>query len=342
MKKILLLITLILGIFGCEKTENQGNVLHIYSWADYIPQEIYKQFEEETGIKVLEDVYATNEEMFTKLKAGGGGYDIVIPSADYTEIMMKDGMSEKLDKTKLPEIKNIDPLVYEKLQYFDPNNEYCVPFAMGGTIIVVNTKHVKDFPKDYSIYEMSQYKGKMSLLNDMREVMTSALATLGYTQTTNDEKAMSEAAELVKKWKKNLAKFDAESFGKGFATGEYWVVQGYADNIYRELDEETRKNTALIIPEKGGTSFIDSFVILKNAENKEAAYKFINFIQRPDVYAKLADILEVPSINVPARKLMKTKPLYEISDLKNTQVLRDINQTLDLQNKYWQEILISE
>ena len=91
-----------------------------------------------------------------------------------------------------------------------------------------------------------------------------------------------------------------------------------------------------------GTAYIDSFVILSDAPDKEAAYKFINFILRPDVYAKIADKLETPSINIPARKLMKVKPLFNIEDLNNTQVLKDIHSTLDLQNKYWQEILISK
>lgn len=342
MKKIFAILTMVTALAGCGGSKGEKETLYLYGWADYIPTEIYEKFEKETGIKVVEDIYSSNEEMFAKLKAGGNGYDIIMPSADYTEIMMKEGMLEKLDKSKLDGLKNLDPMPLEKLQYFDPNNDYEVPYVMGATIIAVNTKYVKDFPRDYSIFEMSEYQGKMTLLDDMREVMTSALDMLGYPQTTNDENAISQAAELIKSWKKNIAKFDAESFGKGFATENFWVVQGYPDNIFRELDENERKNVELIIPEKGGTAYIDSFVILKNAKNKENAYKFINFILQPENYAVVADVLETPSINIPARELMQVKPLFEIEDLKNTQVLRDIHETLDLQNKYWQEILIAQ
>lgn len=342
MKKIIAALTMTLALLGCGKSENDKNTLYVYSWADYIPKETYEQFEKETGIHVVEDIYSSNEEMFTKLKAGGRGYDIVIPSADYVEIMMKENMIDKLDKTKLPNLKNLDPMPLEKLQYFDPNNDYEVPYVMGPTIIAVNKKYVKDYPRDYSIYENSQLAGRMTLLDDMREVMTSALAMSGHDQTTKNEKDIKDAADMVKNWKKNIAKFDAESFGKGFATGEFWVVQGYPDNIFRELDANDRENVDLIIPEKGGTSYVDSFVILSDAPDKENAYKFIEFILRPDVYARIADVLETPSINVPARDLMKVKPLFKIDDLKNTQVLKDIHQTLDLQNKYWQEILISK
>lgn len=342
MKKLLSLLAMIFLLVACGEKKSNDNVLYLYGWADYIPKETYDQFEKETGIKVIEDIYSSNEEMFTKLKAGGKGYDIVVPSADYVEIMMKEKMIDKLDKSKLPGLKNLDPMALEKLQYFDPENDYEVPYVMGATIIAVNKKHVKDYPRDYSIYNRSDLKGRMTLLDDMREVMTSALGMLGYPQTINDEKAIAEAADMVKGWKRNIAKFDSESFGKGFASGDFWVIQGYPDNIFRELDEEERKDVDLIIPEKGGTAYVDSFVILEDAPHKEAAYKFIEFILRPDVYAHLADILETPSINVPARDLMKVKPLYEISDLKNTQVLKDIHSTLDLQNKYWQEILISK
>lgn len=342
MKKIISLLAMIFLLVSCGDKNNNENVLYIYGWADYIPKEAYEQFEKETGIKVVEDIYSSNEEMFTKLKAGGKGYDIVMPSADYVEIMMKENMIDKLDKEKLSNLENLDKMPLEKLQYFDPNNDYEVPYLMGATIIAVNKKYVKDFPRDYSIYDREDLKGRMTLLDDMREVMTSSLNMLGYPQTVEDEKVIAQAADKIKAWKKNIAKFDSESFGKGFASGDFWVVQGYPDNIFRELDKKDRENVELIIPEKGGTAYVDSFVILKDAPHKEAAYKFINFILRPDVYAKIADTLETPSINVPARELMTVEPLYQISDLENTQVLKDIHSTLDLQNKYWQEILISE
>ncbi|WP_297596628.1 extracellular solute-binding protein [uncultured Cetobacterium sp.] len=341
MKKLLTLLSLVFLLASCgkEKQKNE-NTLYLYGWADYIPTKIYEDFEKETGIKVVEDIYSSNEEMFAKIKAGGTGYDILTPSTDYAEILMNDGMIEKLDKAKLPSLNNIDPMVLEKLQYFDKNNEYAFPFAMGATAIAVNTKYVKNFPKDFTIYNNSEYNGKMTLLDDMREVMTSALGTLGYPQTTTDEAHIAEAANLVKEWKKNIAKFDSESFGKGFASEDFWVVQCYPDNVLNELTEEQLKTTEFIIPEKGGTAYIDSFVIPKSAPNKEAAYKFLDFVQRPENYKLIADHLRIPSINIPARELMTTKPIYSVDDLEKTVILKDIKNTLDIQSKYWQQILI--
>lgn len=341
MKKLLTLLSLIVLFISCGKEEQKNEkILYLYGWADYVPAKIYEDFEKETGIKVVEDIYSSNEEMFAKIKAGGTGYDILTPSTDYAEILMNEGEIEKLDKSKLPTFKNIDPIVLEKLQYFDKNNDYAVPYVMGATAIVINTNHVTDNPKGFDVYNNEAYKGKMTLLDDMREVMTSALGTLGYSQTTDSEEAISQAAEVAKKWKKNIAKFDSESFGKGFANEDFWVVHCYPENVYSELNAEQLKHTKLLIPEKGGTSYIDSFVILKNAPHKEAAYKFLEFVHRPENYAIIADHLKLPSINVPARELVTVTPMYQIQQLQNTQILKDIKNTLDLQNKYWQEVLV--
>lgn len=341
MKKLLLTLCSSLLLLACG-AKDETNSLYVYGWADYIPHEIYEDFEKETGIHVVEDIFSSNEEMYTKLKAGGDGYDIVMPSSDYVEIMMKEGMIEKLDKSKISTLENIAPFIMKKLQAFDTNNDYAVPYNTSVTVIAINKNYVKDYPKSFDIFNREDLQGRMTLLDDMREVMTSALAIHGYDQKTPSVEAMEKAKQTILSWKKNIAKFDSESYGKGFAAGDFWVVQGYPDNIFRELSEEERANVDLIIPEVGAFGAIDSFVILGNAKHKENAYKFIEYIHRPEVYAKLSDILELPSINEPAAKLMKTKPLYDLSELEKVQVLMDIHETLDLQNKYWQEILIAD
>lgn len=341
MKKIILAILSAIMLVACAGKESK-EVLYVYSWADYIPQFVYEDFEKETGIKVVEDIYSSNEEMYTKIKAGGEGYDIIMPSSDYYEIMMKEDMLEKLDKSKLENLKNIDDNYMAKLREIDINNDYGVPYMFGITAIAVNTKYVKDYPRDYTIYEREDLNGRMTLLDDMREVLTPALALNGYKQDADSVEAMEAAKNTILKWKKNLAKFDSESFGKGFASGDFWVVQGYTDNIFRELSEEDRKNVDFIIPPGDqGFSSIDSFVILKTAKNKENALKFINYVHRADVAAKISDSLEIPTINTAARELVTKKAIYNVDEAKNAQLLIDIGEKLNIQNKYWQEILIA-
>ena len=341
MKKIFLMLLSIFTLISCGESRDE-NTLYVYSWADYIPQFVYSDFEAETGIKVVEDIYSSNEEMYTKIKAGGGGYDIIMPSADYYEIMMKEDMLAKLDKTQLENIQYIDDVYMAKLREFDPENDYGVPYMRGITCIAVNKKFVKDYPKDYTIYNREDLAGRMTLLDDMREVLVPALALNGYKQDADSVEAMDKAKATILDWKKNIAKFDSESYGKGFANGDFWVVQGYPDNIYRELSEEDRENVDFIIPPgEQGYSSIDSFVILKDSKNYDKALQFINYIHRPDVYAKISDAIEIPSINLEADKLVTKKPLYDVSKTKDAQLLRDIGDKLDIQNKYWQEILIA-
>ena len=178
----------------------------------------------------------------------------------------------------------------------------------------------------------------MSLLDDMKEVLIAGLGMEGYPQDTGSEEGMKKAAERIIGWKNNIAKFDSESFGKNFASGDFWVVQGYAENIYMELSDEQLEHTDFVVPQKGGSASIDSFVILESSKNKENAHKFIEFIHRPEIYALVADYLMLPSINVPAVEFMEEEPLFTLEDLENAELLKDTTPTLELQNKYWEEI----
>ncbi len=349
LKKSLAVSLLTLAFIGCGNNEAESgtetspkadykNAVYLYSWAEYIPPEIFEMFEKETGIKVVEDIYSTNEEMFTKLKAGAVGYDIVVPSPDYAEIMMNEKMLSPIDKNKISTYGNIDKRVLEKLESFDKGNNYAVPYTMSATIIAVNKEKVKDYPRDYTIYDRKDLKGRMSLLDDMKEVLIAGLGMAGYSQNTDSEEGMRKAADMIIGWKDNIAKFDSESFGKNFASEDFWVVQGYAENICMELTDEQIENTDFVVPQKGGSASIDSFVILETSKNKDNAHKFIEFIHRPEIYALVADYLMLPSINVPAVEFMEEEPLFTLDDLQNAELLKDTTPTLELQNRYWEEI----
>ncbi len=324
------------------KQANEPQKLYIYNWTYYIPDQVVKDFESQNQVKVVYDMYASNEEMFTKLKAGGSGYDLVFPSGDYVSIMAKENMLEPIDKSKVPNFANIDPAILAKI-HFDEGNKYSVPYMMGAAGVAVNTKQVPaGFDKSWSLFNRDDLKGRMTMLDDMREVLGAALKSLGYSVNTKNLDELKKAKELVKQWKSKIVKFDAESFAKGFAAGEFWVVQGYAENIFLELDEEAKKNVAFFIPKEGSAMYMDSMVLLKNAKNKDMAYKFINYIHEPKVYAQIVDFLTLPSINVPARNLRAKKPNYEISDLSRSEFKEDLGETLKDYNQIWQEIIVGE
>jgi spermidine/putrescine transport system substrate-binding protein len=326
---------------GNEAPATQGKKLFIYNWTYYTPDSVIKKFEQEYGVQVVYDSFASNEEMFAKLKAGGTGYDIVFPSGDYVSIMKKEGMLEKIDKTKLTNLKNIDPLVLKKATY-DPDMDYSVPYYFGAAGIAVNTEKVKNYEKSWSIFSRKDLKGKMTMLDDMREVMGDALVHLGYSVNTVNPEQIQAAKNLINtEWKPNLIKFDAEAFGKGFAAGEFWVVQGYAEVVYAEITEDQKKNVDFFIPAEGGPAYIDSMCILKGSKNVDLALKFIDFIHRPEIYAEFTDTFGFPSTaNIPARSLKKVTPYYSADALKNTELKEDLGDKLDLYNQAWQEIRV--
>jgi spermidine/putrescine transport system substrate-binding protein len=312
--------------------------LYIYNWTYYTPASVIEKFEKEYGVTVIYDEFASNEEMYAKLKAGGSGYDIVFPSGDYVSIMIHQNMLERIDKTKLTNLGNIDPVVLKKATY-DPIMEYSVPYYFGAAGIAVNTARVPRFEKSWSIFSRNDLRGRMTMLDDMREVLGDALVHLGYSVNTVNPAEIEAARDLVNNfWKPNLVKFDAEAFGKGYADGDFWVVQGYAEVVYEEIGDnaQLKKDTVFFIPPEGGPSYIDSMCILKGARNKELAYKFIDFIHRPEIYAEFTDYFGFPATaNIPARKLKAKAPYYTAEELASTELKDDVGAKLELYNNAW-------
>ena len=340
MKRLFLVIFVVVSILTVFLLSscNKSNVLRIYNWADYIPEEVIQQFEKEYNCKVIYDAFASNEEMFAKIKSGGTGYDIVFPSGDHVKMMINEGLLEKLDLSKIPNFKNIDPLVLSKTTY-DPNHEYSVPYMMGTTGLIVNKKYLKDYEKSWSIYERTDLKGKMTLLDDMREVFGAALKYLGYSVNTTNPDEIEQAKQVILKWKENIVKFDATTYAQGVVNGEFWVVHGYPENVFQLIPEEELENFEFFVPKEGGTLWIDNMVILKDAKNKDLAYKFINFILRPEIAAQISDYLMIPSPITEAQKYKEVEPLYTLDELGNCEIIDYIGEHIDLYNKAWEEII---
>jgi spermidine/putrescine transport system substrate-binding protein len=335
-----LLTVFALAVFGgCSKKPQ----LYLYNWTDYTPDSVLRAFEEEYDCEIVYDTYASNEELYAKLLSGGTGYDLVIPSGDYVSIMIKQDMLEKIDKSKLSNLGNIDPMVLEKAVY-DPNMEYSVPYYFGAAGIAVNTARVPQYEKSWSVFSRGDLRGKMTMLDDMREVLGDALTYLGYSVNTVNPTEIAAARDLVNNsWKPNLVKFDAEAVGKGFADENFWVVQGYAEMVYEEISEEQKAHTVFFIPSEGGPAYIDSMCLLKGAKNVDLAYKFIDFIHRPEIYAEFTDYFGFPATaNIPARSLKKTTPYYQAEELVNVELKDDVGENLALYDSAWLSIRVGD
>ncbi|MHC6203268.1 extracellular solute-binding protein [Breznakiellaceae bacterium SP9] len=332
------ILLLTAGFSACTGGQKEDNKLYIYNWTYYMPDSVIEKFEKEYGVEVIYEPFASNEDMYAKIQSGGSGYDIIVPSGDYVSIMIKQNLFEKLDKTKLANLGNIDSAILAKATY-DSAMDYSVPYYFGAAGIAVNTASVPDFERSWSIFGRSDLKNRMTMLDDMREVMGDALVYLGYSVNTKDSAQIEAAKDLINNsWKPNLTKFDAEAFGKGYANGDFWVVQGYAEVVYKEIksNPQMMAQTVFFIPPEGGPSYIDSMCILKGAKHVDLAYKFIDFIHRPDIYAEFTDTFGFPSsVNIPARSLKQEAPYYTSEELENTEIKDDLGETLELYNKAW-------
>lgn len=335
------LLAAVMTLIGCTKSD--GKTLYLFNWTYYTPDSVIKSFEQEFGVTVKVDSYASNEEMFAKLKAGATGYDIVVPSQDYVSIMINEGMLQEIDHEKLTNKANISDLVLAKATY-DPQMKYSVPYFMGAAGIAVNKTKVSDYQRSWNIFANKDLNQRMCMLDDMREVLGDALAHLGKSVNTMDDEELALAQDLIiNQWKPNLVKFDAEGFGKSFAAGDFWVVQGYAEVVYGEVPQEKWNEIDFFIPQEGGPMYIDSMCILKSAKNYDLAMEFINYIHRPEIYAQFLDEFCFPAgVNPKAKEFMKNKPHYEADAMVNCEIKEDLGTGLEKYDELWQTIRFTE
>lgn len=343
LKKLFLISFLLIFLLSCgsKKEDKESKTLNIYTWTYFIPKEVIEGFEKETGIKVQVDFYDTNEQMYAKLKSGARGYDIVSPSTDILSIMREEGMLEKLDKEKLKTVyENLRMDEIDKFsESYDPHFQYSLPYTFSATGIAVNKKYIKDYPRSFEIFSMEQYKGRMTMLDDMRETLGATLQFLGYSAESSNDQELEAAKNKLLEWKKNIAKFDSATFGKNFASGEFYISHGYAENFFEELSDSEIENTDYFIP-KGAMMYIDSMAILQNSPNKENAYKFLEYLYRPENFKKVYEIFRAPSVIKGIEENSSIKPYVTFEDVVTNATLPKAlsNETLEKQQKIWESI----
>ncbi len=269
-----------LVLAGCARPGPR--TLHLYTWADYIKPEVVQRFEKENGCKIVIDTFDSNEAMYAKLKAGASGYDVVTPSSYMVAIMAQQGMLQDLDRRKLPNLANVDP-EYLKIA-LDPGMKHSVPYMLTNTGFAYLRSKVKDVQPTWAVFDRADLKGRMTMLNDMRETIGAALKSLGYSLNTTDERQLEQARDVVIRWKKNLAKFESEQYKSGIASGEFLLVHGYSGDVLQARSENA--DVAFVAPREGLSVACDDLVILKGARAVELAHKFIDFLHDPDVAAE--------------------------------------------------------
>ena len=333
-----------------------GGELHIYTWSDYIAPEVIAGFEKALGVKVVVDTFDSNEAMYAKLKAGGTGYDIIMPSSYQIAMMAKEGMIDEIDHSKCPNVKkNFD--VGFTSQILDPTFKYNVPYAVTYTGFMYDKSKIPEGAdvNSWAILGNPALKGRISLLDDIREVIGGGLMYLGYSINSTNPAEIEKAVEQVLKWRANIRKFDSESYKTEVPSGATWVGHGYSTDTTQVLvgDEEAgapaRDDLGFALPKEGYTIAFDEMVIAKDAKRKDLAYAFMNYIYDGDVAAVNMDYIQGPNpvkpgieqLDAGLRDIIILKP----EQLVKGQVLRNLDDqpaVMELYNKTWDKIKATE
>ncbi|MCL2480113.1 MAG: spermidine/putrescine ABC transporter substrate-binding protein [Spirochaetaceae bacterium] len=342
MKKLFFMMIAFSTIFfmlsGCGGSKPK---LYVYNWSDYIKKELVKDFEKEYNCKVILDFYDSNEAMYSKLKAGAKGYDIVIPTGYMVKIMAQDGMIQEIDKSRIPNIVNID----EKYLPFtlDPEMKFSVPYMISNSGIgYLANKVDASFVPTWGIFGDPKYAGRMTMLNDMRETIGSVLRYLGYSMNSTKISELEQAGDLLISWKKNLAKFEADQYKNGLISGEFIIAHGYSGDVFQVMEEN--ENIKYAIPLEGTTISCDNMVILKDSKNIDLAYTFINYILRPEVAAANIEYVYFLAPNKAAYELVseevRNEPAIFIPNelLMKSEVILDLGASNILYTRIWDKV----
>ncbi len=341
--------------YTLPESGKDGGELHIYTWSDYLSPDVQAGFEKALGVKVVIDTFESNEAMYAKLKAGGTGYDIITPSSYQVALMAKEGMIDKIDHSKCPNVKaNFDKSFAS--QIIDPEFAYSVPY----TVTYTGFMYAKDkIPEgadveSWKILENSALKGRITLLDDIREVIGAGLMSLGHSINSTDPAEIDAAVAQVLKWKSNSRKFDAESYKTEVAGGSTWIGHGYSTDATQVIvgDEDEgmapRDDIGFALPKEGFTIAFDEMVVAKDSRRKDLAYAFINYIYSGEVAKVNMEFLCGPNPVRPGIELLDEdyRNLIVLSPerLSNGQVLKGFEDPAvnELYNKAWDKIKATE
>jgi spermidine/putrescine transport system substrate-binding protein/spermidine/putrescine transport system permease protein len=293
------------AVWSCTSKQEAPPELNLFAWSEYVPQGVIDGFTKETGIKVNYETYASNEEMLAKLISGAQRYDLIQPSEYTVEALAKENRLKPIDWSKVPNAKNIAPQ-FKNLPH-DPDQKYSVPWMAGSVGIVVNTDKVTDDIKGYKDVFQEKYKGRIVVLDDPREIVSWALATIGAGPNEVTPENLEKVKPILQQWLPLVKVYDSDSPKTALLNGDVdlgIVWSGEAALLYNE-DPKFK----YILPEEGAHQFIDALVIPVDAPNPDAAMAFMNYILRPEVSKAISADFPYTNPNLEARQLLSKEEL---------------------------------
>jgi len=280
--------------------------LYIYTWTQYTDDELLQTFTAQTGIKVIADVYESNEVMLAKMQAGGGrAYSVIYPSDFMVRKMMELGLLTEINHSQLRGLENL----FSRFQNppYDPNNGHSIPFSWGTTGFIYNPEKLPTPPEDwdYLWQNQQQLARRITLLSDVREVMGAVLRMLGYSYNSKNENEVKQAYEKLKALKPAIAAFDTDAWRNQILAGDLFLSMCYSADAVKISKENSQLK--YVLPRSGSSLWTDTIVIPKTAPNPVAAYAWINFLLQPEVAASMCKRLGFAPPNRAAFDLLPAK-----------------------------------
>ena len=310
---------------GTATQASEAKTVNVYNWSDYIAEDTLPNFEKATGIKVTYDVFDSDEMVETKLLAGSSGYDVVVPSLSFLGRQIQAGVFLPLDKSKIPNLKNVDPELLKRIALQDPGNQYAVPYLWGTSGIGYNVDKVKaafgttDVANSWDLVFKPENLSKLkdcgvTLLDTPSELIPIALNYLGEDPHSFDPATIDKAAALLKSIRPYVRNFHSSSYINDLANGDVCLVVGWSGDVIQARDRAEEAENGVIIaysfPKEGAPHWFDMMAIPKDAKHVDNAYAFINYMLDPKVAAANTNFVTYPNA-VPASKPMVDKSIAE-------------------------------
>jgi spermidine/putrescine transport system substrate-binding protein len=338
---VLMVLTTACGPAGNEQGKKPVT-LHLFTWSDYTEETVVKEFERRFGVKVVTDTFGSNEELLAKLQGGASGYDVVVPSDYMVSILIKEGLLAELDPARVPNLAD----VYKHLKglYYDPQNTYSVPYLWGTTGIGYNADLVKPPPESWQALWDPRYKGKISLLNDEREVFGMALRAAGESLNATQPPKLEAAKARLMAQKALVKTYTSENYDQLLVSGEVVLAHGWSGTILRATDE--RPSIKYVIPKEGGTIWQDNLCVLKSSQHKGEAIAFINFLLEPQMAARITSKVKYASASEEARlfvprEIAQNPAIYPpASVVARLEWIQDVGEAIKLYDRAWTELKV--
>ena len=302
---------------GVAEAQSKKEV-YVYNWSDYIDFKILEDFTKETGIQVIYDTYDSNDLLETKLMAGKTGYDVVVPTSNFLAREIKAGVIAPLDKSKLPNLKNLDPAIMQRMAAYDPGNAHGVVYMWGTSGIGYNAKKVAERMPNAPVDSLAllfdpavaaKFKDcGIMVLDAADELIPAALRYLGLNPDAKDAESIARAEAALLKVRPYIRKFHSSQYIEDLANGAICIAFGFSGDIVqaRQRAKDAKKGVEIVysVPKEGALMWFDNLAIPKDAPNKDNAHAFINYMLRPEVIARASNAVFYPNANKDADRFV--------------------------------------